>query len=168
MAVALAAKPDLPFGPDRRTALAKVLRAMDKIQRARPEDLATRIWLRMSPARGRSPAARIVDEALRAGVVVNLDYEDADGQVTISRRVEPLAFARTEGQWYLLGWCHRTGAGRWLRPPDPRRPAHGQAIRLQRPPRDLRRATTGRSPRGDAPLRVRVAGVPPGTGTARS
>lgn len=115
VAVALAAEPDLPFGPDGRTALAKVLGAMDETQRARIEDLASRIWMRIPTGRARSPAARIVDEALRAGVVVNLDYQDARGRLTSARPVEPLAFARTEGEWYLLGWCHRAGAGRWFR-----------------------------------------------------
>lgn len=115
VAVALAAEPDLPFGPDGRTALAKVLGAMDDTQRSRTEELASRIWMRMPPNRARSPAARVVDEALRASVVVNLDYRDADGKVTLSRPVEPLAFARTEGHWYLLGWCHHADAGRWFR-----------------------------------------------------
>lgn len=115
VAVALAAEPDLPFGPDGRTALAKVLGAMDDTHRQRTADLASRIWMRTRPGRARNPAARVVDEALRACVVVNLDYQDADGQPTTSRPVEPLAFARTQGHWYLLGWCRHSGGGRWFR-----------------------------------------------------
>ncbi len=115
VAVALAAEPDLPFEPDGRTALTKVLGAMDQTQRERTRELASRIWMRVSPPRARNTAARTVDEALRAGVVVNLDYQDADEQTTLSRPVEPLAFARTAGHWYLLGWCRHADAGRWFR-----------------------------------------------------
>lgn len=134
VAVALAAEPDLPFGPDGRTALTKVLEAMDDTQRVRTEELASRIWMRTSPARARNPAARIVDEALRAGVVVNLDYQDAEGQVTTSRPVEPLAFARTAGHWYLLGWCRHADAGRWFRMD---RIHDARLTRNRRAPRDL-------------------------------
>lgn len=115
VAVALAADPDLPFGPDGRTALAKVLGAMTLPQRQRTTDLAARIWMRSPPNHTRNPAARVLDEALRTRVVVNLDYRDAHGRQTRSRPVEPHAFARTHGCWYLLGWCRQRDAGRWFR-----------------------------------------------------
>lgn len=115
VAVALAAEPDLPFGPDGHTALAKVLGAMNDTQRQRTGDLASRMWMRTPPNHVRHPAARILDEALRTRVVVNIDYQDANQQQTSSRPVEPLSFARTEGRWYLLGWCRRRDAGRWFR-----------------------------------------------------
>lgn len=132
--VALAAEPDLPFGPDGRTALTEVLGAMDQTQRERTRELASRIWMRVSSVRARNPAARIVDEALRAGVVVNLDYRGAREQDTLSRPVEPLAFARTAGHWYLLGWCRHADAGRWFRMDR----IHGARLTRDRfAPRDL-------------------------------
>lgn len=134
VAVALAAEPALPFGPDGHTALAKVLGAMDDRQRRRTAELAERIWIRTSADDERSEAARIVDEALRESVVVNLDYEDADGRRTESRPVEPLAFARTGSRWYLLGWCRRRASGRWFRM-DRIRDARATRERFE--PRDL-------------------------------
>lgn len=98
-----------------QTALAKVLGAMDGRQRQRTAELASRIWMRTPRKPGRNPVARGVDEGLRTGVVVNLDYEGRDGQPTRDRPVEPLAFARTEGRWYLLGWCRLRCGGRWFR-----------------------------------------------------
>ncbi len=113
--VALAAEPNLPFGSDGRSALAKILGAMADTQRAAASELASRIWMRMPTSTARRPTARTLDEALRQRVVVNIDYHDAQGRGTRSRAVEPLAFARTEGHWYLLAWCRRSEAGRWFR-----------------------------------------------------
>lgn len=50
VAVALAAEPHLPFAPDGRAALTKLLGAMDERQRAAAERLASRIWL-LEPSR---------------------------------------------------------------------------------------------------------------------
>jgi predicted DNA-binding transcriptional regulator YafY len=97
-----------------------------------------------------APRPRIVDEALRAGVVVNLDYQDADGQVTRSRPVEPLAFARTGGQWYLLGWCHHAGAGRWFRLD---RILEARLTRKRSAPRDLHE-TFGVPPQDARPVEM--------------
>ena len=72
----------------------------------------------MGPGRRRGGAAgvgKVLDEALRAGVVVVLDYVAADGQRTTKRPVEPMAYAQNHGQWYLLAWCRRRRDGRWFR-----------------------------------------------------
>lgn len=115
IAVALAAEPDLPFGPDGRSALAKIRGAMTDAHWQRAKTLASRIWMRTPIDAKRQPAARVLDEALRASVVVNIDYCDADGRLTRARPVEPLALARTGGNWYLLAWCRRREAGRRFR-----------------------------------------------------
>jgi predicted DNA-binding transcriptional regulator YafY len=115
VAIALAAAPDLPFGPDGRAALTKVLRAMPDDQRRQAERLAGRVWMRTTATTGRPEPVRALDQALRDQVVVNLDYRDAEGRLTSRRPVEPLAFARTHGHWHLLAWCRRAGAGRWFR-----------------------------------------------------
>lgn len=78
-AFALAAEPDLPFGSDGRTALAKVVGAMGERQRQEAREFAQRIFMR-GPDRSRDPRwADALDEALRARMVVNLDYRSRDG-----------------------------------------------------------------------------------------
>src|SRR5215475_3795023 len=64
------------------------------------------------PASGRAremvPLA--IQEAITARRVLKLDYRDRHDAVTV-REVEPVAFAGTRDQWYLLGWCRlRDGA----------------------------------------------------------
>lgn len=115
VAVALAAEPDLPFGSDGRSALTKILAAMPVVQREAAGDLAGRLWIRLPATAGRAPANRVLDEALRNRLVATIDYRDAAGAQTRRRQVEPLAFARTHGHWYLLAWCRRRGDGRWFR-----------------------------------------------------
>lgn len=115
VAVALAAEPHLPFGDDGRAALAKVLGAMTETQCADVADLAARVWMRVPASAARPRAARVLDEALRTGVVATVDYLDAQGRRTRRRPVEPMAFARTGGHWYLLAWCQRRSGPRWFR-----------------------------------------------------
>lgn len=115
VAVALAAAPDVPFGPDGRSALTKILEAMPDAQRDAAGDLASRLWIRLPATAGRAPANRVLDEALRNRLVATIDYRDAAGSQTRKRPVEPLAFARTHGHWYLLAWCRRRQGGRWFR-----------------------------------------------------
>ena len=114
IALALAAAPEAPFAADGRAALTKILAAMPSAQRAEAAELAGRVWMRLPASGGRSRAARILDEALRQRVVVRVEYEDAEGTRSV-RRLEPLAFARTKGRWYLLAWCRDREAGRWFR-----------------------------------------------------
>jgi predicted DNA-binding transcriptional regulator YafY len=113
VAAALASQPGLPFGTDGRSALTKVLGAMPPEQRDAAAGLAAKVWVR-PPAEVGSATTRIVDECLRAGRVVVLDYLDASGSVT-RRPVEPLAYANNHGRWYLLAWCRHRRAGRWFR-----------------------------------------------------
>jgi predicted DNA-binding transcriptional regulator YafY len=114
IAVALAVQPGLPFGPDGRSALTKVLGAMTPERRAEAEALAGTVWIRRSEP-DRTPVARTLDEAVRRRVVVVIDYVDANGEATERRPVEPLAFAQVEARWYLLAWCRRRRDGRWFR-----------------------------------------------------
>lgn len=115
IAAALSTQPGLPFGPDGRSALTKLVGAMSPDGRAEASSLAARVWIRQRADAGRAPVARVLDEAVRAGVVVVLDYVDGGGRRTAQRPVEPLAFANDWGHWYLLAWCRRRRAGRWFR-----------------------------------------------------
>jgi predicted DNA-binding transcriptional regulator YafY len=116
IAIALGAQADRPFGPEARSALVKVLGAMQPDARAAADRLASRVWIRtdeIGPERG--AVASVIDDAMRREVVVVLDYVDAQGNETERRPVEPMLFARRAGHWYLLAWCRRRRDGRWFR-----------------------------------------------------
>lgn len=116
IAVALGADPHLPFAPDGRMALTKLLRTMSALQRDEIARITRAVWVRSAGSRGASSSCiRTVDEAIRRGVALTITYEDRAGQVTRTRRIEPLAVARTGGRWYLLAWCNVRLAGRWFR-----------------------------------------------------
>lgn len=116
IAVALGSDAHLPFAPDSRTALTKLLRTMSASQRDEIARITSSVWVRSDRARGASSSCvRTVDEAIRRGVALTIDYEDRAGQTTSTRRIDPLAVARTGGHWYVLAWCHLRRAGRWFR-----------------------------------------------------
>jgi len=116
IAVALGSDPHLPFAPDGRTALTKLLRTMSEVQREEIIRITSAVWVRSGGARGASRSCvRTVDEAIRRGVALTIDYEDRAGRTTSTRRIDPLAVARTGGRWYVLAWCHMRLAGRWFR-----------------------------------------------------
>ncbi len=56
----------------------------------------------------------VIQEAITAGHVLRLDYRDRNDQVTV-RDVEPVAFAATRNQWYLMAWCRLREGGRAFR-----------------------------------------------------
>ncbi len=114
IAVALAALPALPFAIDGRSALAKVLAAMSAQERERAESIAGRLWLRTPERTPRPAVARVLDEAVRRGLVTTLRFEDRNGIVT-ERAVEPVALAATGGHWHLLAWCRLRTGPRWFR-----------------------------------------------------
>jgi predicted DNA-binding transcriptional regulator YafY len=116
IAVALGSDPDLPFAPDGRTALTKLLRTMNASQREEIARITSAVWVRSGSVRGASNSCiRTVDEAVRRGVALTITYEDRAGRTTSTRRIDPLAVARTGGRWYVLAWCHTRLAGRWFR-----------------------------------------------------
>jgi predicted DNA-binding transcriptional regulator YafY len=114
IATALATHDDLPFGTDGRSALTKVLAVMPEDGRRTAEALTTRVWVRGGESE-RTPAQRVIDEAVRQQVVVVIDYRDGAGESTERRPVEPMLLANTRGHWYLLAWCRRRRGGRWFR-----------------------------------------------------
>lgn len=150
VALALAAMPSLPFAPDGRSALAKVLASMPEPERDRAAALGERLWLRGSEA-SRPAVARALDEALRQEVVVVLDYTDAAGTRTSRRPVEPMAMASPGGHWYLLAWCRTRRSGRWFRLD---RIAAATLTHEPAPPRSLQ-ATFGTAPPDARPLTLR-------------
>ena len=45
--------------------------------------------------------------------VLRIRYTSREGATT-ARDVEPVLFASTNGQWYLVGWCLLRDAMRWF------------------------------------------------------
>ena len=139
MAVAVSTGADQPFAADARRALTKLLEAVPPSTRASAETLAGKVWVRSGVgtdgdgdggdtdepvgtsqgdrprSTGRRPTDRVVEEAVRTGTVVVIDYVDATGKTTIARPVEALGLAHRDGVWYLLAWCRRRDAERWFR-----------------------------------------------------
>jgi predicted DNA-binding transcriptional regulator YafY len=116
IAVALHAQPDLPFGADARSALTKLLGAMHPSARQEAEAAVEHVYVRHGqPVEPRPPAARIVEEAIRTGTVVVVDYRARDGRRSERRPIEPLALGRDRGTWYVWAWCQRREQGRTFR-----------------------------------------------------
>ena len=57
---------------------------------------------------------RTLEESVRRGVVVNLTYEDRNGERT-DRAVESVGFYGGADGWYLIGWCRLREGGRIFR-----------------------------------------------------
>src|SRR5215471_3203228 len=148
MAVSLAWAEGTPFALAARSALRKVLAAASDGQTAEAGQLMDRIRLvgrgrqancgpqaagaagpgaacgvpadaEPEPASGQ-PRAMVplaIQEAITTRHVLLLDYRDRHDAITV-REVEPVAFAGTRDQWYLLGWCRLRGGARAVRVPD--------------------------------------------------
>jgi predicted DNA-binding transcriptional regulator YafY len=124
IATALAAGGPFPFAEAGRSALRKLAAAMSEAQRDAAGVLLERVAIADgadSPdgaSRANSPAAsavaRTVEEAVAAGVAVDIEYEDKADQRT-SRVVEPSGLLRGVYGWYLVGWCRLRQDGRAFR-----------------------------------------------------
>jgi len=114
IAIALVAEPQMPFCAEGRSALTKLVSAMSPEQRELAASTAERVWMRRDAAESRPASASVLDDALRTLTQVHITYADASGAET-ERTIEPMAFARTGGHWYVLAWCHLRNGGRWFR-----------------------------------------------------
>ena len=112
-AVALVASSAGPSSDAARAALHKVLSALGPAGHDRVTDLAARLWARPDGL-PRTPATPVLEDAMRDGVAVSIDYVDAAGRPS-HRRIEPHAFAYARGNWYLMAWCLDKDAPRWFR-----------------------------------------------------
>lgn len=115
IAVSLARAEATPFASAMRSALRKVLAAAPAARTAEAARLMDRVRLigigdpgqsrPQLPAAARGGAVPLaIQEAITAGHVLVLDYRDRHDVVTV-REVEPVAFAGSRTQWYLLAWC---------------------------------------------------------------
>ena len=114
MAVSLAGVGPTPFASALRSALRKVLAAAPAAQTAEAARLMDRVRLIGANGQGsggpQPTDALAIQEAITARHVLRLDYRDRHDVMT-SREVEPVAFAGTRANWYLVAWCRlRDGA----------------------------------------------------------
>jgi predicted DNA-binding transcriptional regulator YafY len=121
IAVSLARAESTPFAGAMRSALRKVLAVASAAQTAEAGQLAEAVRLIESSRPGENGAAGggsgvgpevplAIQEAITARHVLRLSYRDRRDVMT-TREVEPVAFAGTRTQWYLIAWCRlRQGA----------------------------------------------------------
>ncbi len=109
---AVSAAPDAPYADLAAAGVQKILDVLDPRTRARADELAGRVWVNADPSSSRSIRSAL-EEAMAEQRVLRIRYTPRDGTTT-TRDVEPVLFASTNGQWYLVGWCRLRNAIRWF------------------------------------------------------
>lgn len=109
---AVSAARDAPYADLAAAGIHKILDVLDPRTRARADELAGRVWINAAPPSSRATRSAL-EEAMAEQRVVRLRYTAKDGATT-TRDVEPVLFASTNGQWYLVGWCRLRNAMRWF------------------------------------------------------
>lgn len=109
---AVSAARDAPYADLAAAGVHKILDVLDPRTRARADELASRVWVNAPPSSSRAIRSAL-EEAMAEQRVVRIRYTSKDGTAT-SRDVEPVLFASTNGQWYLVGWCRLRNAMRWF------------------------------------------------------
>jgi len=113
LSTALAAAGPMPFADAARTARMKLAAVLQAADAAGAETLAKRIRVAQRPDTI-AAVMRVVEEAIRRRVVVDLDYTDRDGNST-QRSVEAHGLFRSHRDWYLIGWCRMRDGARSFR-----------------------------------------------------
>lgn len=109
---AVSAAPDAPYADLAAAGVRKILDVLDPRTRQRADELANRVWVNAPPSPSRSIRSAL-EEAMAEQRVVRIRYTSRGGTSTI-RAVEPVLFASTNGQWYVIGWCRLRDAVRWF------------------------------------------------------
>lgn len=109
---AVSAAPDAPYADLAAAGIQKIMDVLDPRTRARADKLAARVWVNAIPSSSRTVRSR-VEEAMAEQRVIRIRYTSKNGSTT-ARDVEPVLFASTNGQWYLVGWCRLRDAMRWF------------------------------------------------------
>ncbi|WP_082072076.1 helix-turn-helix transcriptional regulator [Pseudarthrobacter chlorophenolicus] len=109
---AVTAAPDAPYADLAAAGIQKILDVLDPKTKARADELGSRVWVNALPS-----SSRAIKSALEEGMadqrVIRMRYTSKNGTTT-TRDVEPVLFASTNGQWYLVGWCRLRNAMRWF------------------------------------------------------
>lgn len=111
MAAAHAA-PDAPYSDLAAAGIQKIMDVLDPRTRTRADELAGRVWVD-APASASRTIRSALEEAMAEQRVLRMHYTSRSGAAT-TRDVEPVLFASTNGQWYLVGWCRMRDAMRWF------------------------------------------------------
>jgi predicted DNA-binding transcriptional regulator YafY len=113
VAVALAAQPDGPYAAAGRTALERVLAALEPDPRRREALIAGTLLVREEA--NRTTAVRsVVEHGVLQHRVIGIGYRDGKGSVS-RRDIEPQLLARTAEREYVVAWCRQRQAMRWFR-----------------------------------------------------
>ncbi len=116
-----AAGANMPFSEAGHSATNRLLDGLADTTRIAVEELRGRIRTVADPEssqpagpRGNVGVRRTLEEAVRRGVVVNMEYLDRN-DVATARSVEAVGFYQGGDGWYLIGWCQLRDAGRIFR-----------------------------------------------------
>ncbi|SEL75108.1 WYL domain-containing protein [Blastococcus sp. DSM 46786] len=113
VAAALAARPEGPYAEAGRTALEKVLTALEPDPAQRARLLASSRRLAAEAARD-AEVRRRVEQGLTERRVLVLGYRDREGRWS-ERAVEPQLLVRAGTHEFLLAWCRERQELRWFR-----------------------------------------------------
>ncbi|PYI38197.1 transcriptional regulator [Arthrobacter psychrolactophilus] len=109
---AVSAAADAPYADLAAAGVQKILDVLDPRTRARADELAHRVWVNALPSSSRAIKSAL-EEAMAEQRVLSIRYTSGAGTTT-TRDIEPVLFASTNGQWYLIGWCQLREAIRWF------------------------------------------------------
>jgi predicted DNA-binding transcriptional regulator YafY len=109
---AVSAAADAPYADAAAAGIHKILDVLDPRTRATADELAGRVWVNAPHSSSRAIRSAL-EEAMAEQRVVRIRYTSGNGTTT-TRDVEPVLFASTNGQWYLVGWCRLRNAMRWF------------------------------------------------------
>ncbi|MET3904481.1 putative DNA-binding transcriptional regulator YafY [Paenarthrobacter sp. 4246] len=109
---AVSAAPEAPYADLATAGIRKIVDVLDPKTRERADELAARVWVNTAASSSRTIRSAL-EEAMSEQRVVRIRYTAGDGSTTV-RDVEPVLFASTSGQWYLVGWCRMRDAIRWF------------------------------------------------------
>jgi predicted DNA-binding transcriptional regulator YafY len=112
LTAAVPATRDAPNADLAAAGIRKILDVLDPRTLARANELADRVWISAPPSASRAIRSA-VEDAMADQRVVRIRYTSRDGETT-TRDVEPVLFASSNGQWYLVGWCRLRDAMRWF------------------------------------------------------
>jgi predicted DNA-binding transcriptional regulator YafY len=105
LVVAAHLSPDAPFATAGRSAIEKVLAALDEGSRVATETLRDRFRLASPAAAPRRRVRSTIEDAVREQRVVRIGYTDGHGAET-RRDVDPVGLYLDVDHWALVGWCH--------------------------------------------------------------
>lgn len=113
LATALAVAGPMPFADAARRARLKLAAVMRTTEAEQAQALAGRIRVAQREI-APSQVIRAVEEGIRRGVALELDYEDRNGLRT-ERVVEAHGLFSSQSGWYLIAWCRMRNGPRAFR-----------------------------------------------------